>query len=80
MNKFVFTYFPTKEMKYGAPVNRTVEVFAQSAPAAIDVFERTMGSLKKNHLVSIQEYDEMGEPFGEPITLDSIHEPTFGRK
>ena len=70
--KFAFTWY--ENPKYGEPIMRSnaIEVVNASpdigaaAKVAVTMFSRTFGSLKKNTIVSIQEYNDNG-PIGEPI-------------
>lgn len=70
--KFAFTWY--ENPKYGSPITRVnpIEVTNASsdtgfaAKAAVDIFTKAFGGLKKNTIVSIQEYGDNG-PIGEPI-------------
>ena len=71
--KFAFTWY--ENPKYGNPITRTnaVEVPNASpdtgmvAKTAVALFTKSFGNLKKNTIVSIQEFNDKG-PVGEPIT------------
>lgn len=71
--KFAIAWY--ENPKYGNPIMRsnTVEVVNASpdigaaAKAAVTMFSKSFGSLKKNTIVSIQEFDKDGRPVGEPI-------------
>ncbi len=70
--KFAFTWY--ENPKYGEPITRVnpIEVTNASpdtgfaAKAAVTIFTKAFGSLKKNTIVSIQEFNDKG-PVGEPI-------------
>lgn len=71
MRNFCITW---KENKYNA-IERTQNVavskpsgdIGQDAKAALNIFIATVGNLKKNEIISIQEVDENGKNIGEPI-------------
>ncbi len=71
--KFAFVWY--ENPKYGNPItrNNAIEVVNASpdtgmaAKAAVAVFTKRFGSLKKNTIVSIQEFNDNG-PVGEVIT------------
>ena len=48
MALFKFRYYKTSEAKYNAPevIERSVDIIAESAPAAVDVFEASIGNLR----------------------------------
>ena len=71
MALFKFRYYKTSEAKYNAPevIERSVDIIAESAPAAVDVFEASIGNLRTKYtLIDIQEYQK-GQPYGKPIVL-----------
>ena len=76
MSKFVFRYYNKSESKYCsdiATITRKCTVIAENAPAAVDVFEASVGNLRTKYiLVDIQEYDG-DKPVGEPIVLKETY-------
>ena len=70
--KFAFTWH--ENPRFGTPVTRINVVEIQNASpdtglaakSAVNVFTKNFGSLKKNTIVSIQEFNDKG-PVGEPI-------------
>lgn len=72
MRNFKFTW-KSNENKYGPVITRVSEIsvknsgdLAIDAKTATAVFTTNFGSLKKNSILSIQEFDEKGD-IGEPI-------------
>ena len=69
---FAFTWY--ENPKYGEPITRKNAITVPNASpdtglaakAAVNVFTKAFGSVKKNTIVSIQEYND-GGPVGEPI-------------
>lgn len=72
VRNFSFKWY--KNEKYGKKVLRTNSItvsnasseVGEAAKAATDLFCKTFGNLKRNTIMSIQEYNEDG-PVGEPI-------------
>lgn len=73
MRKFVIDY--QKIQKYGAtvPTKMSVTIPKSTGDTSIDaknateLFIKTIGSLKKYDILSMQEVSESGDPIGEPI-------------
>lgn len=71
--KFIFTWY--KNEKYNKSFERKSEIVVIDAPldigaaakSAVNIFTKSFGNLKKNTIVSIQEYNNYNEPIGEPI-------------
>lgn len=75
IRNYEFTWYPTKEDKYGKPIIRTnmiklshpVGKTAVDAKAAVEIFSKSFGNLNKNNIVTIKEFNENGQ-IGEDIT------------
>jgi hypothetical protein len=75
VRNYEFTWYPTKEKKYGIPVIRTnmiklshpIGKTAVDTKSAVEIFSKSFGNLNKNTIVTIREYDENGQ-IGEDIT------------
>ena len=73
MRNFIITYAPIQ--KFGKMVTRNTKIIISKpsgnigidAKAAVGVFINSVGSLKKNEIIEIQEVDENNEPIGEVI-------------
>lgn len=70
-----FYWYPTKDAKYDKPIIRTNTITLSKptglteidAKSALQIFLTNFGSLKKNTIVKIQEFDNLGQ-IGEDIT------------
>ena len=73
MRHFIITYEPIN--KYGKTIQRSNKVtvskttgdIGKDAKAALEIFIRSFGNLKKNEVFSIQEVNAEGKSIGEPI-------------
>ena len=71
---YLFNWYETKSAKYGKPLTRTSKINLQhpcgkvefDAKKAVELFVRAYGSLNKNSIISIKEFDENGQ-IGEDI-------------
>ena len=76
METYIFTYYKKSEARYSdmSQITRTCQINAISAPAAVDVFERSVGNLRTKYiLIDIQQIDAKGNKIGEPITLGNTY-------
>lgn len=73
---YSFEWYLTKDAKYGkTPLHRTTTILLSNplgeteidAKAALAIFMRTFGNLRKNTIVKIKEFGENGQ-IGEDIT------------
>ena len=73
MRNFIITYAPVQ--KFGKTVTRNTKIVISKpvgdigvdAKAAVSVFINSIGNLKKNEIIEIQEVDENNKPIGEMI-------------
>lgn len=73
MRNFIITYAPIQ--KFGKTVTRNTKIVISKstgnigidAKAAVGIFINSIGSLKKNEIIEIQEIDENNKPIGEVI-------------
>ena len=73
MRNFIITYAPIQ--KFGKMVTRNTKIIVSKpagnigidAKAAVGIFINSIGSLKKNKIIEIQEIDENNKPIGEVI-------------
>jgi hypothetical protein len=75
MEIFIFTYYKKSDAKYFniADITQTCQIAAVSAPAAIDIFEASVGNLRTKYvLVEIQQVDARGNKIGEPIVMGDV--------
>lgn len=75
LRNYEFTWYPTKDSKYGKEPNIRKNIVKLSEPigitgvdakAALNIFSKTFGNLNKNTIVCIKEFDENGQ-IGEDI-------------
>lgn len=73
MRNFRITYKPVDRYSKATERNIVINVskptgdIGQDAHAALNLFVSSIGNLKKNDVIEIQEINAMGENIGEPI-------------
>ena len=77
---YSFEWYPTKDTKYGkTPIHRTCTILLSNplgeteidAKAALAIFMRSFGNLRKNTIVKIKEFGENGQ-IGEDIVPSDV--------